>query len=319
MINLKNKKILLTGGKGFLGSYVFRKLIDRSVPVENITVTSSKKDDLRDKRVCSKVVKNKDIVIHCAGKVGGIGYALEHPAEIFYENAMMALNIIEASRKAKVEKLAFIGSACCYPRLISPPFNEEDIWLGYPDEINATYGIAKRVALVQAQSYRKEYNFNSIHLVLANLYGPADDFSVKNSHVIASLIRKSISAIKNKEKEIVVWGTGNPTREFLFVEDAAEAIVLATEKYDKSEPINVGTGKEISIKELVKLITGLVGFKGKIVWDASKPDGQPRRCLDISKAEKEFGFKARIDIKEGLKKTIEWYRSNRDKIEQWIK
>lgn len=316
MIQLKNKKILLTGGKGFLGSYVFRKLIERGVPKENITSTSSKSDDLRDKDVCARVVNGKDIVIHCAGRVGGIGYALEHPAEIFYDNIIMALNIIEESRKAKIEKLTFVGSACSYPKSIRQPFKEEDFWLGYPDEINATYGIAKRVALVQTQSYKKEYDFNSIHLILANLYGPGDDLSLEYSHVVSALIRKFISAMEKKQKEVIVWGTGNPTREFLFVEDAAEAIILATERYDKSEPINIGTGKEISIKELVKMIINIVGFKGNIKWDASKPDGQPRRCLDVSKAKKEFEFEAKTNLLEGLKKTIEWYRTNKTRYNE---
>lgn len=319
MIQLKNKRILLTGGKGFLGSYVFRKLIERGVSEESITVTSSKTDDLRNRNVCAKVVKGKDVVIHCAGKIGGIRYTLEHPGEVFYDNAAMALNIIEESCKSKVEKLTFVGTACSYPKQISLPYNEEAIWTGYPDEINATYGLAKRFALVHGQAYRQEYGFNSIHLLLANLYGPGDDFSLKYSHVIAALIRKALHAIENNEKEIVVWGTGNASREFLFVEDAAEAIILATERYNKPEPINVGTGKEISIKNLAELIGELVGFKGKIVWDTSKPDGQPRRCLDVSKAKKEFGFEAKTDIEEGLKKTIEWYNINRDNLEQWIK
>lgn len=315
MINLKNREILLTGGNGFLGSHVLRKLIERGIPKKSITITFSQKDDLRDKEICTKLVRGKDIVIHCAGKVGGISYALAHPAEIFYDNAAMALNIIEESHKAKIEKLTFVGSACAYPKLISQPFKEESLWLGYPEEINATYGLAKRFALVQSQSYKKEYNFNSIHLILANLYGPGDDFSLEYSHVIPALIKKSIHAVDNNEKEIVVWGTGKASREFLYVEDAAEAIILATERYDKSEPVNVGNGKEILIKELVELITELVGFKGKIKWDTSKPDGQPRRCLDVSKAKKEFGFEAKTELRDGLKKTIEWYITNKDRIE----
>lgn len=319
MIELKKKKILLTGGRGFLGSYVYKKLIESDIPEENIIVTSSKNDDLRERNVCARVVKGIDIVVHCAGKIGGIRYTLEHPGEVFYDNAAMALNLMEESRKANIEKLTFVGSACSYPRKISVPYREEDLWSGYPDEINATYGLAKKFALVYGQSYRQEYGFNSIHLLLANLYGPCDDFSLKYSHVIAALIRKSIHAVENGEKELVVWGTGNASREFLFVEDAAEAIILATERYNKSEPINIGTGKEISIRELVKLVTELVGFKGEIKWDISKPDGQPRRCLDISKAKREFEFEAKIELREGLKKTIEWYKANRNVIEQWIK
>ena len=315
MLDLKNKKILLTGGRGFLGSYVFNKLIEMGVHDENITVTSSKVDDLRKQEVCARVVKGKDIVIHCAGKIGGIAYTFEHPAEVFYDNAIMALNMIEESRKAGIEKFTFIGTACSYPRLISQPFKEEDLWAGYPDEINATYGLAKRMALVQAQSYRKEYNFNSIYLILSNLYGPGDDFTLKYSHVIPALVRKTVSALEKKQKEIIVWGTGNISREFLFVEDAAEAIVLATEKYDKNDPVNIGSGEEIYIKDLVKLIMELVGFKGDVKWDTSRPDGQPRRSLDVSRARTEFFFKAKTSLREGIKKTIEWYTQNKEKIE----
>lgn len=319
MIELKDKKILLTGGKGFLGSYVYEILLKKGIPKENITITSSKSTDLRDGNACAKAIKGKEIVIHCAGKIGGIRYTLDHPGEVFYDNASMALNIIEESRKAGVEKLIFTGTACEYPRKTGIPYMEEELWSGYPDEINATYGLAKRFALVHGQSYRKEYNFNCIHLLLANLYGPRDDFSIRYSHVIAALIMKAVQAVENGKDKIEVWGTGKASREFLFVEDAAEAIVLAAEKYDKGDPINVGTGSEITIKELAGLIGELAGFKGYIVWDASKPDGQPRRCLDISKAKREFGFEAKTGLREGLAKTIEWYKTNRDNIEQWIK
>lgn len=311
MINLKNKKILLTGATGFLGSFVMDNLLSRGVNGKNIRVTTSKKHDLRMMPVCEKVVKGVNIVIHCAGKVGGIGYALRHPAEIFYDNAAMSLNILEASRKEGVEKVTIIGSACAYPRNTQVPYTENHLWDGYPDKINATYGLAKRLALVQQQSYREEYSFNSVHLVLANLYGPRDDFSIENSHVIPALIRKSMNAVDSNEKELVVWGTGKASREFLYVEDAAEAIILATEKYGKTEPVNIGNGREVLIKELVSLIAELTGFKGKITWDTSKPDGQPRRCLDVSRAKKEFGFAAKVGIKEGLQKTIEWYKKNK--------
>jgi len=314
MIQLKNKRILLTGGNGFLGTFVFKKLIDRGVPEKNITVPSSKTDDLRDKNICTKVINGNDIVLHCAGKIGGIQYTLEHPGESFYDNASMALNIIEESRKAKIEKLTFVGTACSYPKEIGLPYKEESLWDGYPDEINATYGLSKKMALVHGQSYRKEYGLNSIHLLLANLYGPCDNFDLKYSHVIPALIRKCINAIENNENNIVVWGTGKASREFLFVEDAAEAVVLATENYNEGAPINVGNSKEISMKELVSLITELTGFKGEIKWDISKPDGQPRRCLDVSKAKKEFGFEAKTSLREGLKKTIGWYITNKDKI-----
>jgi len=311
MIDLRAKKILLTGGHGFLGSFVLEKLKQRRIPEKNITLTNSKQHDLRIKEVCEKVVRNHQIVIHCAGKIGGIKYTLEHPAESFYHNSVMALNIIEASRKANVEKLAFVGTACSYPKEVGIPYREDELWTGYPDEINATYGLSKRFALVQQQAYKKEYGLNSVHLLLANLYGPKDDFTLNYSHVIAALIKKSIKAADSSEKELVVWGTGNASREFLYVEDAAEAIILATEKYEKIEPVNIGNGQEISIRELVGLITELTGFKGKITWDTSKPDGQPRRCLDVSRAKNEFGFVAKVSIKEGLQKTIEWYKKNK--------
>ena len=315
MIDVKNKKILLTGGYGFLGSFVLEKLKQRGIPEKNITLTNSKDHDLRLKETCEKVIKGQQVVIHCAGKIGGIKYTLEHPGESFYENSVMALNMIEAARKAKTEKFTFVGTACSYPRKVNIPYNEDELWSGYPDEINATYGLAKRFALVQQQGYKKEYGFNSVHLLLANLYGPRDDFTLNYSHVVPALIRKALDATEKKEKELVVWGSGKASREFLFVEDAAEAIILATEKYDKIEPVNVGNGQEVSIKELISLISEYTGFKGKIVWDTSKPDGQPRRCLDVSRAKKEFGFTAKTDIREGLKSTIEWYRKNKDKYE----
>ena len=319
MVELRDKKILLTGGKGFLGSYVYRTLIQSGVPEKNIKITLSKNDDLRDRAGCARAIKGNDVVIHCAGKIGGISYTLEHPGEVFYDNAAMALNMFEESRRANIEKLIFVGSACSYPRKIRVPYLEEDLWSGYPDEINATYGLAKKFALVQGQAYRKEYRLNSIHLLLANLYGPCDDFSLKYSHVIAALIRKAIDAVEQNKKEIIAWGTGKASRGFLYVEDAAEAIVLAAERYDQGEPINVGTDREITIKELAEVICGLAGFKGSIVWDHSKPDGQPRRCLNVSKAEKEFGFKAKTGLREGLKKTIDWYKANKGNLEQWIK
>jgi GDP-L-fucose synthase len=257
-----------------------------------------------------------DIVIHLAARVGGIGANKQNPGRFFYDNLMMGVQMMEQGRLAGIEKFVAVGTICAYPKFSPVPFREEDLWNGYPEETNAPYGLAKKMLLVQAQAYRQQYGFNAIYLLPVNLYGPGDNFDPESSHVIPALIKKCINAIKNEDKEVVIWGTGKPTREFIFVEDAAEGIVLATEKYNKSAPINIGSGFEISIKDLADLITKLTGFKGRIVWDTSKPDGQPRRRLDISKAEAEFGFKAETKFKEGLRKTIEWYLSheNRQKV-----
>jgi len=251
-----------------------------------------------------------DLVIHLAAKVGGIGANQENPGEFFYDNLMMGVQLMEEGRKFGIEKFVALGTICCYPKFTPVPFKEENLWNGYPEETNAPYGLAKKMLLVQSRAYRKQYGFNSIFLMPVNLYGPRDNFDPKSSHVIPALIKKCFDAIKENKNEIVVWGTGNATREFLYVEDATEGIMLATEKYDKPEPVNLGAGFEISIKDLVELIAKLTGFKGKIIWDTTKPDGQPRRCLDTSKAEKEFGFKAKTPFEEGLKKTIEWYKSS---------
>lgn len=308
----RNKKILVTGGAGFLGKYVIEKLKQRGVKEENIFVPIFGEYDLRRFEDCQKVVKGKDIVIHLAGVVGGIGFNRKHPGKSFYDNAAMALNIIEAARLEGVEKFVGIGSVCSYPKFTPIPFKEENLWDGYPEETNAPYGLAKKFMLVQSQAYRKEYNLNAIHLLMINLYGPGDNFDPEFSHVIPALIHKVYQAKKNGKKFIEVWGTGKPTREFLYVEDAAEGIILATEKYDKPEPVNLGSGMEISIRDLVNLICKLMGFKGEIRWDTTKPDGQPRRCLDVSRAKKEFGFVAKTDLKKGLKKTIEWYLNNQN-------
>jgi len=249
-----------------------------------------------------------DIVIHLAAVVGGIGANRNNPGKFFYDNLMMSVQTMEIGRQAGIEKFIAIGTICAYPKLTPVPFKEEDLWNGYPEETNAPYGLAKKMLLVQAQAYRQQYRFNAIYLLLVNLYGPGDNFDPKSSHVIPALIKKCFDAIKENKTEIVVWGNGKATREFLYVEDCAEAIVLAAEKYNKPFPVNIGAGFEISIKDLIDLIAELSGFKGKIVWDTSKPNGQPRRCLDTSKAEKEFGFKTKTRFEEGLKKTIEWYR-----------
>ncbi|MDI6820686.1 MAG: GDP-L-fucose synthase [Patescibacteria group bacterium] len=302
-----NKKILLTGGVGFLGSCVVEKLISKGVKEENIIIPRSREYDLRDRSACDKLVDGVCLVIHCAAKVGGIGFNKEHAGEVFYDNAAMALNLINAAYRAGAEKFVGIGSVCEYPKYVPIPFKEEDLWIGYPEEINAPYGLAKKMMLAQSQAYRKEYGFNAIHLLIINLYGPGDNFNPKSSHVIPALIKKVFDAKKEKKNFIEVWGTGKASREFLYVEDAAEGIILATENYNKEEPVNLGSGMEITIKDLVELICRLMDFKGEIRWDASKPDGQPRRCLDVSRAEKEFGFGAKTDFKEGLKKTIDWY------------
>lgn len=309
-----NKKILVTGGAGFLGKYILKNLLKRGVKKGNIFIPLFPRYDLRKMEDCRRAAKGRNLVIHLAGIVGGIGFNEEHPGIILFDNAMMSLNIIEAARKERIEKFVGIGSVCSYPKNAQAPFKEENLWSGYPEETNAPYGLAKKLMLVQSQAYREEFQMNAVHLLMINLYGPGDNFDLKSSHVIAALIRKAIEARKEGKKSIEVWGTGRATREFLYVEDAAEGIILATENYDKKEPVNLGSGKEISIKNLVKLICKLTDFKGKIIWDTSKPDGQPRRLLDVSKAEKEFGFKAKTELLKGLKNTIKWYEENREKL-----
>jgi GDP-L-fucose synthase len=307
----ENKRVLVTGGAGFLGSFVVEKLQDRGC--KDIFVPRSKDYDLVEMEAVKRLYKDAkpDIVIHLAAKVGGIGANRENPGKFFYDNLMMGVQMMEIGRQVGIEKFVAIGTICAYPKFTPVPFKEEDLWNGYPEETNAPYGLAKKMLLVQAQAYRQQYNFNAITLFPVNLYGPRDNFDPESSHVIPALIKKCVDAISQPlpQPVITVWGTGKPTREFLYVEDCAEAIVLATEKYNKSDPVNIGAGFEISIKDLVELIVKLTGFKGKIIWDTSKPDGQPRRMLDTSKAWKEFGFKAKTSFEEGLKKTIEWYRA----------
>ena len=293
-----------------MGRHLVKKLIKKGVSEENIFIPDFKNYDLRKMEDCLKIIKDKDIVIHLAGVVGGIGFNREHPGKSFYDNSAMALNIIEAARIEGVEKFTGIGSVCAYPKEIPMPFKEEDLWNGYPEKTNAPYGLAKKFMLVQSQAYREEYGLNAIHLLMLNLYGPGDNFNPKGSHVIPALIKKVYDAKKNNENYIEVWGTGKPTREFFYVEDAAEGIILATEKYNKPEPVNLGSGMEISIKDLAVLICNLMDFKGEIRFDFSRPDGQPRRFFDHSKAEKEFGFESKTGFKEGLQKTIQWYEEN---------
>lgn len=306
---LKNKVILVTGGAGFLGSHLVEQL--KNEKTKKIIVPRSTEYDLRDIKQVKKVLKGVDIVIHLAANVGGIGYNQEHPAELFYDNLMMGTQMLHEAHKAAVEKLVSLGTICAYPKFTPVPFKEEDIWIGYPEETNAPYGLAKKMQLVQAQAYRNQYGFNAIYLLPTNLYGPKDNFNPNSSHVIPALIKKFVEAKENKDLEVTVWGTGSPTREFLFVEDAARAIILATKKYNKPEPVNLGSSFEISIAELSHLIAELVGYQGKIIFDTSKPDGQPKRKIDTTKAKEEFGFVSKISFKEGLQKTIDWYLKNK--------
>lgn len=306
----QDKRVLVTGGSGFLGSYVVDTLTKRGAAL----VFAPRRNDY-DLRVLQNV-KNlladtrPDVVIHLAARVGGIGANREHPAEFFYDNLMMGVPLLHESWASGVKKFVALGTICCYPKHTPIPFQEENLWDGYPEETNAPYGLAKKMLLVQSQAYRQQYGFNSIFLMPVNLYGPRDNFDRSSSHVIPALVQKCLDARARGEDEIVVWGDGSPTREFLYVEDAAEAIVLAAERYDKSEPMNLGSSCEIAIKDLVELIARLTGFEGRIVWDATKPNGQPRRSLDTSLAEHEIGFSSRTDFTEGLKRTIAWYRNS---------
>jgi GDP-L-fucose synthase len=305
----ENKRILVTGGAGFLGSHIVENLVHkRGVSESQIIILRSKDSDLRVYDNCRKAVENADIIIHLAARVGGIGFNQKNPGTLFYDNIIMGAQLMEAARLAKTEKFVQVGTVCAYPKFTPPPFKEDDLWNGYPEETNAPYGIAKKSLLVMAQAYRQQYGMNIIYLLPVNLYGPKDNFDLESSHVIPALIRKFVEATDRGEKEVVVWGTGQVSREFLYVDDAAEGIVLATEKYDKAEPVNLGTGNEITIKDLATVIAQLTNFNGQIIWNTSKPDGQPRRCLDTSRAKREFGFEAKTSFVLGLQKTIKWYR-----------
>ena len=309
---MKNKHITVTGGKGFLGKHLFRKLQDKGY--QKIAIADLPEYNLVNLADVQRMyeVTKPEVVIHLAAKVGGIGFNQEHPASLFYENMMMGVQLIHEGYLRNIDKFVALGTICAYPKFTPVPFQEDDIWNGYPEETNAPYGLAKKMMLVQSQAYRQQYGFNSIFVLPVNLYGPGDNFDPRSSHVIPALIKRCVDTVASGQKELIVWGTGKATREFFYVEDAAEAIVLAMEKYDKSDPVNIGAGFEISIRDLVSLITELTGFKGRIIWDETKPDGQPRRMLDTTRAYREFGFKARTDFREGLAKTIEWYRSQRD-------
>lgn len=307
--NLKDywadKRVLVTGGEGFLGKHLV-ELLKKKSP-KKIIIPSHEDFDLRELSNCKKICKNIDIVIHLAANVGGIGYNQKYPGTLFYDNLLLNAQMMEAARLGGISKYVAIGTVCCYPKITPVPFKEANLWNGYPEETNAPYGLAKKMQLVQSQAYRQQYGFNSIFLVPTNLYGPGDKFNPNQSHVIPALIKKIVDAKKAGDDHIDVWGTGKATREFLYAGDCARAILEATEKYNKSVPVNIGSGKEISIKRLVKQICEIVGFKGKVVWDNSKPDGQPRRHLDTTKAKKEFGFMAKVGFDEGLRRTIEWY------------
>ncbi|OLE51014.1 MAG: GDP-fucose synthetase [Acidobacteria bacterium 13_1_20CM_3_53_8] len=308
-----SKRICVTGGGGFLGRRVVARLLECGY--DNISVVRRSDYDLVDSNSVKRLYYdiNPEIVIHLAAVVGGIGANLENPGRFFYENLMMGVQLIEGARLQGVEKFVQIGTICSYPKFTLVPFREDDLWNGYPEETNAPYGIAKKALLVQAQAYREQYGLNSIYLLPVNLYGPGDNFDPASSHVIPALIKKCVDAVEEGRLEIKVWGTGNATREFLYVDDAAEGIVLAVENYNGREPVNLGAGREISIRELANLIARETGFNGKISWDTSKPDGQPRRALDTKRAMEFFGFRARTDFIDGLRRTIEWYRITRNR------
>ncbi|MDD3296700.1 MAG: GDP-L-fucose synthase [Candidatus Omnitrophica bacterium] len=308
------KKVLVTGGAGFLGSYVIKSLKVRDC--KDIFVPKIEKYDLVKMNAVKRVYQDTkpDIVIHLAAVVGGIGANKENPGKFFYDNIMMGIQLMHEAMEFGVKKFVALGTICSYPKFTPVPFKEENIWDGYPEETNAPYGLAKKMLLVQAQSYRQQYGFNSIFLLPVNLYGPGDNFNPQSSHAIPAIIKKCCDAVREKKKEIILWGSGKATREFLYAEDAAEGIILAAEKYNKPEPVNLGANFEISIKDLAGLIAELTGFKGKIIWDTSKPDGQPRRRVDASRAYQEFGFKAKTSFKEGLQKTVKWYQDNQQSI-----
>ena len=302
------KSIVVTGGTGFLGSKIVSQLKEKGA--KNILIPKSNECDLRNKENAKKITENADIVFHIAAKVGGIGLNQEKPGELFYDNLIMGTNLLEQARENNVEKFIALGTVCSYPKFTPIPFKEESIWDGYPEETNAPYGLAKKMLLVQSQAYRQQYNFQSIMVIPTNLYGPNDNFDDKSSHVIPALIKKIYQAKKENLKNISVWGDGSPTRDFLYVDDAANGIILAAEKYNSSLPINLGSGIEISIKELVMKIIHLMDVDVDIVWDIEKPNGQPRRCISIERARKEIGFEPKIDLDDGLKQTIDWYVSN---------
>jgi GDP-L-fucose synthase len=309
-LQLTPRRITVTGGKGFLGTHLIKKLKeDRGC--DHVFTADLPEYDLRNLAGIQKMYDDQkpDVVIHLAGVVGGIDANRNSPGRFFYDNAVMGIHLIHEAHLRGIEKFVALGTICCYPKFCPVPFKESDLWEGYPDETNAPYGLAKKMMLVQSQAYRRQYGFNSIFLMPVNLYGPGDNFDPESSHVVPALIKRCMDAVARNEPEIVVWGTGQASREFLYVDDAAEGILLATERYEQPDPVNLGAGFEITIKELVELIVQLTGFKGEVRWDTSKPDGQPRRMVDTSRAERAFGFKAKTRLKKGLENTIQWYRS----------
>ena len=309
-LDLRNQRILVTGGAGFLGRQVVEQLCQTGADRDKISTPRSRDYDLRQMETCQRAVDQQDVVIHLAAHVGGIGLNREKPAELFYDNLMMGTQLIHAAYEAGIKKFVCVGTICAYPKFTPVPFKEDDIWDGYPEETNAPYGIAKKALLVQLQAYRQQYGFDGIYLLPVNLYGPEDNFDPSSSHVIPALIRKVHEAQQRGDRQIPVWGDGSPTREFLYSTDAARGIVMGTQFYDQSEPVNLGTGYEITIKALITTICELMGYEGELVWELDKPNGQPRRCLDTQRAKEKFGFVAEMDFKQGLKNTIDWYRQH---------
>jgi GDP-L-fucose synthase len=311
-IHWPEKNVLVTGGKGFLGSYIVQHL--REKQAKKVIAPSSQEYNLTNLSDCRRILQNVDIVFHAAGRTGGIGLNREKPAELFYENLLMGMQLINESKNTNIEKLIAIGTICSYPKFAPIPFSEESIWNGYPEETNAPYGLAKKMLLVQSQAYRQQYGFKSIVVIPTNLFGPNDSFSERSSHVIPAVIMKIQNAIDSLSESITVWGDGSPTRDFLYVDDAANGIVLAAEKYNDAEPVNLGSGREVSIKDLVTIIADLMDFKGTVNWDTTKPNGQPRRCVSTKRAKEKLGFQSSVGLEEGLKRTIEWFRSEYKKM-----
>jgi GDP-L-fucose synthase len=310
----KDKRVVVTGGAGFLGSFVVEKLKERGC--RQIIVPRSRDYDLRDREAIIRLYREArpHIIVHLAAVVGGIGANRANPGRFYYENAIMGLELMEYARRFEVEKFVAVGTICAYPKFTPVPFTEENLWNGYPEETNAPYGLAKKMMLVQAQAYRAQYGFNAIYLLPVNLYGPGDNFDLETSHVIPAIIRKSLDAKEAEISEITLWGDGSPTREFLYVEDAAEGLLLGAEVYNGEEPVNLGSGEEITIRDLAQIISEEIGFTGKLLWDTTRPNGQPRRCLDVSRAKQLFGFEAAYPLREGIRRTIQWFVDHRSSI-----